>query len=172
MSVLLSFIHAHIHMRIILHLPRSVEIWQKPWTSLHSNQVPCHLSRCVWIFSICETLFNTWFSLKCRLNTEIKVVHLCGDKQLIESEIINCTCSFLSQLRTVLVWFMHSYSSTLSPSQKKIVYFPHPLVSHNLLVDAVHSKLWQDICSERWYQHFSLLWPTYLDHAPTGQILE
>ena len=54
-----------------------------------------------------EMPFNTRFSLKCKFNTEIKVVHLCWDKQLIETSIINGICSLLSQLWTVLLWLVH-----------------------------------------------------------------
>lgn len=43
-----------------------------------------------------EISSNTWFSLNCRFNTEIKVVHLCWNKHLIEDGIINYICSFLS----------------------------------------------------------------------------
>ena len=93
-----------------LHLPRSAEIWQKPWTSLHSNQVPQHHSRCVWRSSMFEFACYKWFSLECISRAEIKVVHLCWDKQVTEEGIINCICSFLSQLRTVLFWIIHIYS--------------------------------------------------------------
>ena len=51
--------------------------------------------------------FNRWFSLKSRFNAEINVVHLCGDKQLMETAIINCICSLLSQLWTVILWLVH-----------------------------------------------------------------
>ena len=53
-------------------------------------------------------LFDMWFSLKCIFNTEINIVPLWWDKELMENGIIDCICSLLSQLWTVLLWLVHT----------------------------------------------------------------
>ncbi len=41
--------------------------------------------------------------LKCSFSTEIKIIHLCWDEQLMYDSIINCISSLLSQFRTALL---------------------------------------------------------------------
>ena len=99
-----------------LNSPSSVETCWKLSKSLGSSQVPWKGSGNAWRLSIFEIPFNAQFSPKCWLHTEIKVVHLCWDKQPMETGIINCICSLLSQLRTVPLWLVHICSRTLSSS--------------------------------------------------------
>ena len=114
LCMLSSFVH--LNMKVILNLPSSVETCWKLSKSLSSSWVTCQFSGHAWRLSKFETLFNAQFSPKCWPNTEIKVVHLCWNKQLMETGIINCICSLLSQLRTIPLWLVHICSRTCSSS--------------------------------------------------------
>ena len=87
-----------------------------------------------------EIPFNKWFSLQCRFNTEINVVHLCWDKQLMETCIINCICSCLSQLWTVVLWHVHVCQSLslFYPKNGRLLWHTSQLHMHIWRVFSIH----------------------------------